>query len=182
MITRLATESDVDGILQLQSINLLTNLSVAELAEGFVTTPITDAQVKTAIAKKGVFVVENNNKIAGYVFAADWDYFSQWAIFPYMVSRFPQLQFEGTEITVHNTFEYGPICIEKSLRGSNALPDLFEIMRSHLVDLFPVGITFINRLNQRSLAAHTRKLNLQIIDEFEFNNSSYYTLAFLTKI
>jgi hypothetical protein len=41
-------------------------------------------------------------------------------------------------------------------------------------------LTFINKLNQRSFAAHTRKLNIEIIDEFELNGNSFYTLAFLT--
>jgi hypothetical protein len=41
-------------------------------------------------------------------------------------------------------------------------------------------VTFINKLNERSFAAHTRKLNLEIIDEFQFNGNSFYTLAFLT--
>jgi hypothetical protein len=39
MITRVAIESDIDGILELQSRNLYTNLSEAERTEGFVTTP-----------------------------------------------------------------------------------------------------------------------------------------------
>ena len=179
MIARLATELDIDGILQLQALNLYANLHKSKLSQGFVTTPITDAQIKDAIALKGVFVLENSNAIVGYAYAADWDFFSQWAIFHYMVSRFPQLQFQGHKITTSNTFQYGPVCIDKVLRGKGVFPQLFATMRSSLANRFPIGLIFINQINLRSLAAH-QKLHLKIIDEFQFNNNSYYTLAFFT--
>ena len=53
-------------------------------------------------------------------------------------------------------------------------------MRGTLAKRYPIGITFINKINERSLKAHI-KIGLEIIDEFEFDNSSYYTLAFETK-
>ena len=39
MITRVGIESDINGILKLQSLNLYTNLSETERSSGFVTTP-----------------------------------------------------------------------------------------------------------------------------------------------
>lgn len=53
-------------------------------------------------------------------------------------------------------------------------------MRDHMSD-FKVGTTFINKVNTRSLEAHRRKVKLEIIDEFDFNGSSYYGLGFLIK-
>jgi hypothetical protein len=181
MITRVAIESDIDEILELQSRNLYTNLSETERAEGFVTTPFTVEQIKTLLTQPGVFVAEKQGSVVGYAFAGSWDFFSRWAIFPYMTSRFPQLEFQGTQITVDNTFQYGPVCIDQTLRGSGIFPQLFETMRSSLSARFPIGVTFINKANPRSLAAHTQKLNLAIIDEFEFNGNFYHGLAFWTK-
>jgi hypothetical protein len=181
MITRIAIESDIDAVLKLQSQNLYTNLSAAERAEGFVTTPFTVEQIKALLTQPGVFVAEKQGKVVGYAFAGKWDFFSQWAIFPYMISRLSQLKFQGTQITASNTFQYGPVCIDRTLRGSRVFPQLFETMRSSFSDRFPIGLTFINKANPRSLAAHTRKLNLEIIDEFEFNGNFYYGLGFWTK-
>ncbi len=181
MITRVAIESDINEILKLQSLNLFTNLSEVERAAGFVTTPFTVKQIKALLSQTGVFVAEKEGMIAGYVFAGNWDFFSQWAIFPYMVSRFPQLEFQGTQINASNTFQYGPVCIAQTLRGGRVFPELFETMRSSFSSRFQIGVTFINKANPRSLAAHTRKLNLEIVDEFEFNGNSYYGLAFWTK-
>ena len=180
MITRNGTESDIDGILNLQALNLYSNLSESEQATGFVTTPFTADKIKFLICESGVFVAENQGEIAGYIFAGTWDFFSQWPIFPYMVSRFAQLEFQGNPIIPDHTFQYGPVCIDRKLRGSGIFPLLFETMRSSFSSRFPVGLTFINKANPRSLAAHMQKLDLEIVDEFEFNNSSYYSLVFRT--
>jgi hypothetical protein len=181
MIIRTALASDINGILNLQAQNLLANLSDTERSQGFVTTPFTQAQIQVLLAQGGVFVAVEEETILGYVFAGSWDYFSQWPIFPYMVSRFPQIQFQGVAIDTEKTFQYGPVCIDRTLRGTGILPKLFEIMRTSFSFRFPIGVTFINQHNLRSLAAHTRKLNLEIIDTFEFNGNSFYGLAFSTQ-
>jgi hypothetical protein len=180
MLIRIGTERDIDGILALQSQNLYTNLSVAELADGFVTTPFTPELIRLLLAQTGVFVAEVDRQIVGYMLAGDWDFFSQWEIFRVMTSRLPTLKFQGKTIEVERSFQYGPVCIDRTLRGGGILPELFAKMRLSFVPKFPIGVTFINQLNQRSLMAHTRKLDLEIIDEFELNGNSFYTLAFST--
>jgi hypothetical protein len=181
-IIRIAIESDIDGILDLQSHNLYSQLAPADLAGGFVTTPFTPALLQKLLVRDGVFVAENAGQIVGYLLAADWVFFSQWEIFRLMVDRLPNVRFNGKEVTVDRSFQYGPICIDRVVRGSNIFPQLFNLMRTNFASNFPVGVTFINKLNQRSFAAHTRKLDLEIIDEFEFNGNSFYMLAFTTTI
>ena len=179
-IIRTATESDFDGILDLQSRNLHTSLSPTELAGGFVTTPFTSDLLGKLLVQDGVFVAESESEIVGYLLAGDWKFYAQWEIFRLMISRLPELKFQGRELCVDRTFQHGPICIDVAMRGSSVFPQLFELMRSSFARKFPIGVTFINKLNQRSFEAHTRKLDLEIIDEFEFNGNSFYTLAFLT--
>jgi hypothetical protein len=180
-IIRIAIESDIDGILDLQSDNLYSQLSPADLAGGFVTTPFTPDLLRQLLAQDGVFVAEFEDKIGGYLLAADWKFFSKWEIFRVMAARLPELKFKDREITVERSFQYGPVCIDRDLRGSDIFPRLFSLMRSNFGSRFPIGVTFINKLNQRSFVAHTRKLDLEIIDEFELNGNSFYTLAFLTQ-
>jgi hypothetical protein len=181
MIARIAVESDIEGILKLQSLNLYANLSASERADGFVMTCFTAEQIAMLLDRTGVFVIEKQGMVAGYILAGSWDFFSQWPIFPYMVSRFPPIDYRGTIITENNTFQYGPICLDRTLRGSQAFPLLFATMRSSFAARFPIGITFINKLNSRSFTAHTKKLNMEVIDEFEFNGNSFYSLGFLTQ-
>ena len=64
--------------------------------------------------------------------------------------------------------------------GTDAFPRLFEEMRMELSSRYPVGITFINKVNERSHHAHTRKLGMVVVDEFEYSGREYYGLAFDT--
>ncbi len=180
MITKLATENDIQGILNLQEINLLRSLSESDKENGFVTTRFTIAQLEEVLNERGLFIAESEEIIIGYTMAASWDYFSQWPIFPFMISRLSGFIFNGTNITDQNTFQYGPICVDSSLQGTDTFPRLFDEMRTELSSRYPVGITFINKANQRSYNAHTRKLGMVVVDEFEFSGREYYGLAFNT--
>jgi hypothetical protein len=179
-IIRAAIESDFDGILDLQARNLYANLPVAELAGGFVMTPFTPDLLRELLVQNGVFIAEWEGQIVGYLLAGDWTFFSQWEVFRLMIDRLSELRFQGRSIAIEHSFQYGPICLDRAVRGSEVFPQLFDLMSVNFSLKFPIGVTFINKLNQRSFAAHTRKLGLEIIDEFEFNRNSFYTLAFST--
>lgn len=177
--TRIAKQHDINGILSLQEKYLYRNLSEAERKKGFVTTPFSVAQIEDILQQNGLFIAENEEKeIIAYVFAGSWKYFEQWEIFNFMVSRFPNLSFNGNEITTANSFQYGPVCIDEKYRGKGVLNQIFEEMRLELLKKYPVAITFINQVNIVSEIAHTKKLGWEIIDRFEFNNNHYIGLAF----
>jgi hypothetical protein len=173
--------ADIEGVLALQTKYLLANTPEAERAAGFVTTPFTPEQLAEIIELAGMFIAENEGKIVGYTFAASWEYFSQWAIFPYMLSRLPSLNFDNQVLTEDNTFQYGPICIEMTYRGTGLFQQLFETMCLAMQAKYPIGITFINQINERSYQAHTQKLKMQVIDKFSFNQNQFYGLAFYTR-
>jgi len=177
--TRVGNKNDIAGILSLQGKNLYSNLTEIERKNGFVTTPFTVNQIEEIIKQNGIFIAENENDIIiAYAFAGSWKYFEQWEIFNFMVSRFSKLSFNGNRITTENSFQYGPVCIDKNYRGTGLLNLIFEEMRIEFYKKYPISITFINKVNAISEKAHTKKLGWEIIDEFEFNNNTYIELAF----
>lgn len=177
--TRIGTTNDIDGILALQEKNLYSKLKEEERKNGFVTTPFTVNQIEDILKQNGIFVAINEDlKIVAYAFAGSWKYFEQWEIFNYMVSRFSKLSFNGKEITTDNSFQYGPVCIDKNYRGKGLLNQIFEEMRLEFLKKYPISVTFINKINIISEIAHTKKLGWEIIDEFQFNNNNYIGLAF----
>ena len=182
MTTRKGKISDIDGILALQNRYLYSNLSKRERLNGFITIPFKPSHFETLVWDDGVYVAIINDEIAGYALAGCWQFFFQWPIFPYMVARLPTLNFYGRFITPENSFQYGPVCLDEKYRGSGLFSRLFEQMRLGLSNRYPIGVTFVNRLNQRSYIAHTRKLGMQVIDNFEFEGRPYYGLAFDTKV
>jgi hypothetical protein len=176
--TRLGTKADITGILTLQEPNLVSNMTEAQKVNGFVTTPLTVPMLERMIGERGVFVGENEiGQIVAYVIAGDWDFYRQWPIFDYMVSRFPTLNFQGREITVQNSFQYGPICIDHQYRGTGLMKTIFETMRLELVKRYPISITFINQTNIRSMKAH-QKIGWELVDEFSFETGNFAGLGF----
>lgn len=177
--TRIGNKTDINGILSLQDRNLFSNLTETERENGFVTTPFTKKQIEEIIKQNGIFIAENNeNLIVAYAFAGSWKYFEQWEIFNFMVARFPKLSFNNAKISTKNSFQYGPVCIDKNYRSKGILNLIFEEMRIEFVKKYPISITFINKVNVISEKAHTKKLGWKIIDEFKFNNNTYIGLAF----
>ena len=175
---QLAKLEDADGILALQELYLVSNLSEDEKKSGFVTTPFSAEQLTYVINNEGLFIAKDDQKIIAYIFAESWDFFSQWPIFDYMISLFPKLKFLDFEINSTTSFQYGPICIDKKYRGKGLINLLFEFMRIHIVKKYPLSLTFINKTNAPSLKAHTEKLKWTIIADFEFNNNNYYILGY----
>jgi hypothetical protein len=174
----IAKLNDIDGILALQELYLVSNLSEEEKASGFVTTPFTVPQLTEIIEQEGLFIAKDNNKIIAYIFAGGWDFFSQWPIFNHMTAMFPDLNFLDFDITTTNSFQYGPICIDKKYRGKGLIHLLFEFMRIHIIKRYPLALTFINKTNIPSTKAHTEKLKWTIIADFQFNNNNYFILAY----
>jgi hypothetical protein len=168
----------IDGILALQELYLVDNLSAEQKQAGFVTTRLTTDQLKDIIRKQGLFVAMDNDLLVAYIFAGDWDFYYQWPIFREMTSHFQDLAFKNFKINTTESFQYGPICIHENYRGTGLIKPFFEFMRKEMVTRFPLGLTFINMTNTPSLRAHTRRLNWEIIGKFEYNNNHYCILAY----
>lgn len=178
MEIKLAGKTEIQGVLDLQSLYLYDNLPEEGRKNGFVTTPFTAAQIEAIISDKGLFIAVDHQRVVAYVFAGSWKYYEQWPIFPYMTSFFPRLTFKNGPLTTENSFQYGPVCVDVAYRGTGLLNSLVETMRAHMLQRYPIAATFINKLNQRSLNAHVNKLGWEVIGEFEYNSKNYDILAF----
>ncbi|MFT7053033.1 MAG: hypothetical protein ACJAU1_000584 [Psychromonas sp.] len=60
------------------------------------------------------------------------------------------------------------------------LEEIFDFSRIEMAKRYPILVTFINKINQRSFAAHTKKLQRSVIQDFEFNHNHYYELVYDT--
>jgi putative acetyltransferase len=175
---RAAKLTDIPDVIALQSLYLFANLSEQERAQGFVTTPFTTEQIERVIQEEaGLYIAVQGEKVVGYAFGARWGFWSEWPIFNYMVDRFSQFTFDNHVFTTHNSYQYGPICVDISMRGKGVAEALFGAIKTAMSKRYTLGLTFINQVNAISIAFHTRKLGLVIVDEFEFNDKQYFGLA-----
>lgn len=149
--------------------------------DGFVTTLFTGDQFKELIEKEnGLAIALDKGKVVGYAMAASWEYWSAWPLFQQMIQDLPNITYLGQVLNTNNSYQYGPICIDKDYRGTKVLSNLYEFSRKQMNKRYPILITFINHINPRSYRAHTKKLGMDLIKNFEFNNNHYYELGYDT--
>ncbi len=174
-----ADYSDIDEVLELQGKYHIASVKEEDRPGGFVTTLITKAQLTSLIGDEGgLFVVRQDGVLVAYAMAASWSFWLQWPIFVHMVKGLHELEFLGLRLSTENSYQYGPVCVDKSVRGSGVLARLFDFSRAKMAGRYAILVTFINKINARSFAAHTRKLGLQVMQEFEFNGNQYYELVY----
>lgn len=181
MIYRNALPTDIPAILELQRKYHVSTISEADKPDGFVTTLFTESQFAELISEEnGITLACDGNRVAAYVMAASWSYWSKWPLFAYMIADLPNMQYMGRALSVENSYQYGPICIDKDYRGTDVLKKAFDFSRAQMHKRYPILITFINHINPRSYEAHTRKLGLDVIKSFTFNQNNYYALGYDT--
>lgn len=181
MELKIAKIEDLEDILKLYYKYQVDFIKEEDKKDGFVTTPFTKEQLSDLIRKEqGVFIAKKENQVIAYVMCASWQFWSSWPMYAYMIENLGDLEFIGKKLSIDNSYQYGPICVDKSVRGSGVLEKIFEFAREQMAKRYPILVTFINKINPRSYEAHTRKLGLQVIAEFKYNNNNYYELVYDT--
>ncbi len=174
-----ASCKDLEGVSRLQKKYHVNTISPEDKNDGFVTTLFSIEQFTQLIEEEnGLAIACDGDEVVGYAMAASWQYWSAWPLFAHMIADLPNTYYLGQRLSVDNSYQYGPICIDKRHRASSVLPNLFEFSRQQMVKRYPILITFINQINKRSCRAHTEKLGLDIIKAFEFNDNHYYELGY----
>jgi hypothetical protein len=174
--------SEIDAVLELHYKYQIDSIAEEDKADGFVTTPFTKEQMADLINREsGLFIAKKDGAVVAYVMAASWDFWSVWPMFAFMIKDLPNLKYHGQTLGVDNSYQYGPICIDKSVRGTGVLEAIFDFAKREMSKRFPILVTFVNKTNERSYQAHKRKLGLDVIQDFTFNGNNYYEMACLTK-
>ena len=182
MQLKIAELSDISEVLNLQYKYQVDSIMEDDKKDGFVTTSFTRQDLANLINNEhGLFIAKKEGIVVAYVMAASWEYWSTWPIFDFMIKNLSNLVYRGHVLTTENSYQYGPICIEKSVRGSGVLESIFNFSKYEMSKKYHILITFVNKTNARSYEAHSRKLSLDVIQEFEFNNNVYYEMACSTK-
>jgi hypothetical protein len=175
---RLATLKDVDAILTLHYKYQVDTISAEDKSDGFITTAFTKEHLTRLIEDEhGLFIACLDNNIVAYAMAASWGFWSQWPMFQFMIENLADSTLLDQNITIENSYQYGPVCVDKSVRGLGVFERVFDYSLQQMSQRYPIMVTFINKINPRSFEAHTRKTSLQVIKEFEYNKNQYYKLS-----
>jgi len=181
MELKIAQTKDIENILKLHAKYQLATIKEEDKKDGFVTTAFEKEQLADIIKQEqGIFIAVENDEVLGYVMSASWQYWSKWPMFAFMVKDLPNLNYLGKTLSIDNSYQYGPVCIDKSVRGSGLLEKLFDFALESMSKRYEILVTFVNVINERSYQAHKRKLGLDVIQEFKFNNNRYYEMVYDT--
>ena len=178
---RVAKLEDIESVLKLHSKYQVDTIKEEDKKDGFVTTAFTVEQLtKLVTQESGLFIAIEDDKVIAYVMAASWQYWSAWPMYKHMIKELGKLSYLGQSLSVDNSYQYGPICIDKSYRNSDVLREIFDFAREEMSKCYPILVTFVNKINPRSYQAHKRKLGLEVIQEFEYNSNYYYEMVYDT--
>ena len=182
MIYRNATIADIPQLQELQQKYHVSSIREEDKKNGFVTTLFTAEQLQELIEREnGISLACDGDTLAGYAMAGSWGFWSKWPLFQQMIADLPNVSFQGQTLNTQNSYQYGPVCIDMAYRGKGVLESLFRYSTSQMNSRYPILITFINQINERSFAAHTRKVGLEVIKTFSFNGNNYFELGYETK-
>ena len=172
MELKIASVQDIDATLRLQAKCQI---------DGFETKEFTKKELtQLIIEEEGLFILKNGTEVLAYVMAASWGFWSQWKMFESIIENLEKLEYLGERLSIKNSYQYGPICIDKSLRGLGILEKMFNFSREIMSYKYPILVTFVNKKNSRSFEAHYRKLGLEVIAEFFYNGNEYYQMVYDT--
>ena len=114
-------------------------MSEADKSSGFVTTRFTKDQLTSLIVdENGLFIVRKDGVLVAYAMAASWPFWSQWPMFAHMIKSLHTLEFLDRQLSVENSYQYGPVCIDQSARGTGVLEMLFDFAREKMAKRYPI--------------------------------------------
>lgn len=181
-IVRLANKNDIQQVKKLLERYHAKNLEGKQRENGFVTTDMTEGQL-TALCESehGVVIAidKNTNNVIGLLLGASWQFLQPWPMFDYMASILKEYSFQDRALDAKSSYQYGPICIAEEFRSCGIGEQLLAYQRRVFATRYPVAVTFVNELNPRSYAFHTRN-KFEDIGFFNFNGNKYHMMALPT--
>ena len=181
MIYRSATIADIPQIEELQKRYHISSIAEDQKKNGFVTTLFFKEQLQELIeTENGISLACDGDVVAAYAMAGSWQFWSKWPLFQHMIADLPNTEYLGQTLSIENSYQYGPVCIDMAYRGQGVLQELFAYSARQMNRCYRILITFSNHVNPRSFAAHTQKVGMDVIKNFDFNGNHYYELGYDT--
>jgi hypothetical protein len=176
---RLYRPEDISEILRIQTDNLWSRLSDTERLNGFLSVEFPAGQFEEMQQDIPMVVADmGDGRLGGYLCGSSLAYSAQVPLLARMMALFGGTLYKGRPLDQYRSFIYGPICVDRPLRGDGILEGLYEAFLRQLSGRFEAGALFVSLNNPRSLGAHMGKLGMVKLCEFTFENRGFALLAF----
>lgn len=171
-----ATDSDYQGIINLQTKNLIINLTDAEKEDGFLSVEFTKAQFQTMNDTTGIIVCKDKEAICGYLCTSLPEFNKSFSLPTAMIELYPQLTYKKKTMDKYSSAVIGPWCIDHKYRGEGVYIKMWNALNENLPGDIHLLTTFISTKNPRSFNA-AKKVGMEEVTKFKFNKHAYWLLA-----
>ncbi|PKP08925.1 MAG: GNAT family N-acetyltransferase [Bacteroidetes bacterium HGW-Bacteroidetes-3] len=168
------TTEDLSGIIALQKINLLENLTEIERQNhGFLSVTHSLEVLEKMQAEARNIIIKDKNEIVGYALAMTKKSKYDIPILIPMFETFDKIKYKGKLVSDYNYIVMGQVCIHKKYRGQGLFDGGYEAFKNYFKTDFDFAITEIATKNTRSRAAHKRVGFEEIHAYKDFNETEW---------
>jgi len=171
-----ASSVDYPGILELQNKNFVSNLTVSEKKDGFLSVKFRKEAFEIMNTETGIIVCKDNENIYGYLCTSSPEFNKDFALPATMIALYPQLKYKGKSLDNYHSVVAGPWCIDNKYRGKGIFNNMWDALTHVLKNNIELITTFISINNPRSLYA-AKKVGMEEITSFEFKENKFWLLA-----
>ncbi len=164
--------ADFEKIVALQNENLVSRLSDAEKADGFLSTAFTAEQFQEMDRLMGMAVAVEDDKLVGYVCAAPASFHRTNPLWATMLERCAEISYRGQNFDSYRYCLGSPIGLQKEYRGSGLYAGLCGKILEILPKDYDFIVAFISNENVRNMKA-TIKMGFEVVNEFKFNEKDF---------
>lgn len=148
---------DLEGILSLQSKNLIPLLNEAEKkSQGFVTVKHSYEQLSNLNLVEEHVIAKFNDEVVGYVLTMTKNAKFEIPVLVPMFDVFDDLVFNNQKVSNCQYMVVGQVCIDKQFRGAGVFDTCYQTYKNTYSHKYEFAITEIDQNNTRSLNAHAR--------------------------
>jgi predicted GNAT superfamily acetyltransferase len=157
----IARERDLDGILELQAANQISN-------GGTLSAALSRSQLQSIMSEMPLLVARRDDDVVGFLIASTTEAVRDIPIIMAMVESYPS--------RARDAYVYGPICIDAKERGKGLAQRLFDELRRLLPGR--EGVLFIRRDNEASIRSH-QKMGMREVSSFSYGGMDHVVFSYI---
>lgn len=157
----IAREGDLDGILELQAANQISN-------GGKLSASFSRSQLQLIMSDMPLLVARRDHNVVGFLVCSTRETIGDIPIILATLDSYPS--------RARDAYVYGPICVDVKERGKGLAYMLFEELRRLLPGR--EGVLFIRRDNEASMRSH-RKMGMREVAGFSYGGIEHVVLSYV---
>ncbi len=174
IITRVSTDAEIEGILNLQQANLKRNLTREAIkSQGFVTLEHSFEVMKRMNAASPSIIAKDADKVVGYALVMLPEFKEDVPALAGLFEIIDQTTYESQLLSTLNYVIVGQLCVGLGYRSIGLVSQMYAYYKEMLSADFDLCLTDISSKNPRSRKAHER-VGFEVITSF-FDKSAQET-------